>query len=82
MTNTKSVQASSHAIVTAFKMATCLTRPTTTFFVPQMKKIPVLSSHYKTIPGKEIWNEEKATMLKNNRLSDYIYSNAKFVWGL
>ena len=79
MTNPESVQASYHAIDTVFKMDTCLTRLATTFFVPQMEKILALNSHYKTLPGKKIGSKDKATMHKNKRLSDYIYSIANFI---
>ena len=78
MTNADSVQATSHVIVTVFKMA-FLTLPAITFFVSQIKKIPVLNSHYKTLPGKNIGNKDKATIHKNKYLSDYIYSIATFI---
>ena len=79
MTNADSVQANSRVNLTVFKMA-CLTLPATTFFVSQIKKkLPVLNSHNKTFPGKKIGNKDKATIHKNKRLSDYIYSIAKFI---
>ena len=77
MTSADSVQATSHVIVTVFKMA-FLTLPAITFFVSQIKKIPVLNSHYKTLPGKKIGNKDKAIIHKNKCLSDYIYSIATF----
>ena len=77
MTNADFVQANSHVTVTVFKMA-FLTPPAITFFVSQIKKIPVLNSHYKTLPGKKIGNKDKAIIHKNKCLSDYIYSIATF----
>ena len=78
MTNADSLQANSHVIVTVFKIA-CLTLSAITFFVSQIKKIPVLNSHYKTLPGKKNGNKNKTTMHTNKRISDYIYSIATFI---
>ena len=50
-------------------------RPTTTFFVSQMKKNLSKTSTTKLYPAKK-WDTKKATMDKNKRLSDYIYSIA------
>ena len=58
-----------------YKTTTCLTRPTTTFFVPQMKENLSKRSTTKLYPAKK-WDTNKATMDKNKRLSDYIYSIA------
>ena len=44
-----------------YKTSTCLTRPATAFFVPQMKKT------YRKQP-LQMGNKHKATMHKNNRL--------------
>ena len=50
-------------------------RPATTFFVSQMKKNKP-NSDYKPLPSEEMGNKYKATMHKNKRLFDYIYSSA------
>ena len=51
-------------------------RPATTFFVSQMKKKTNQNSDYKPLPSEEMGNKYKATMHKNKRLFDYIYSSA------
>ena len=68
-----------------YKTATCLTRPTTTFFVSQMKRKPVKNNYYKTLPCKEmVGNKHKAKIHKRINVSVIIFTllllyNAKFV---
>ena len=57
-----------------YKTTTCLTRPATTFFDSQIKEKPVQNNNYKTLSSKGMQKKHKEQCIKNECLSDYIYS--------
>ena len=58
-----------------YKTTICLTQPATTFLSPKWKKT-CLKQSLQTFTQQITGNKHKATMLKNESLSDYIYSIA------
>ena len=64
-----------HYSTLLYKTTTCLTRPAT-FFHSQMKKALSKATTTKLSPAKQCEKKHKEQRIKNERLSDYIYSNA------